>query len=192
MKRYAPEIEAEMQAFYLSLSEKDRRRYAAIEAHRLGHGGQSYIAGLLGCHRNTIAAGLTELNDLERMAQIRVRQVGAGRKSSLDQLQELETAFLRVLEDYTAGSPSREAIKWTNLTQQQIANRLEEGGIKVSTTVVKQLLAKHHYVRRKAQKRNSVAIGAHRDEQFAKIARLKAEYAPTPNPMLSMDTKKKK
>ena len=36
MLHYSPAIEAQMCAFYVSLSEKDRRRYAAIEARKLG------------------------------------------------------------------------------------------------------------------------------------------------------------
>ncbi|AKH36907.1 MULTISPECIES: hypothetical protein [Nitrosomonas] len=39
---YAPEVEAQMRNFYHSLSEKDRRRYAAVEAAKLGHGGITY------------------------------------------------------------------------------------------------------------------------------------------------------
>ena len=39
MDAYFPEIEHAMQRYYHSLSEKDRRRYAAIEAIKLGHGG---------------------------------------------------------------------------------------------------------------------------------------------------------
>ena len=45
---YSPEIEHSMRMFYDSLSEKDRRRYAAIEARKLGHGGTEYVAALLG------------------------------------------------------------------------------------------------------------------------------------------------
>jgi hypothetical protein len=41
---YSSEIEAAMRGFYQSLSEKDRRRYAAIEAKKLGYGGISYMA----------------------------------------------------------------------------------------------------------------------------------------------------
>ena len=41
MDAYSPEIEYTMQIYYHSLSEKDRRRYAAIEAIKLGHGGLS-------------------------------------------------------------------------------------------------------------------------------------------------------
>jgi len=36
---YAPEIEQPMNTVYESLSEKDRRIYAAIEAHKLPRGG---------------------------------------------------------------------------------------------------------------------------------------------------------
>ncbi|MCA1837503.1 MAG: hypothetical protein LC674_01595, partial [Actinobacteria bacterium] len=39
--------------YYQSLSEKDRRRFAAIEAIKLGHGGIRYIANVLGCDPHT-------------------------------------------------------------------------------------------------------------------------------------------
>ena len=38
---YSSEIEQRMQQLYQSLSEKDRRRYAAVEALKLGWGGKS-------------------------------------------------------------------------------------------------------------------------------------------------------
>ena len=43
MKPYPVEIEQVMQQFYTTLFEKDRRRYAAVEASKLGHGGVTYI-----------------------------------------------------------------------------------------------------------------------------------------------------
>jgi len=49
MRRYPGRVERHMQALYRSLSEKDRRRYAAVEAEKLGHGGVQYVADLLGC-----------------------------------------------------------------------------------------------------------------------------------------------
>ena len=57
LSRYSPVIEAQMRAFYQSLSEKDRRRYAAVEVCKLDRGGLSYIANVLGCDRHTIAQG---------------------------------------------------------------------------------------------------------------------------------------
>ncbi len=37
--RYSAELETNVQSLYDSFSEKDKRRYAAIEAKKLGHGG---------------------------------------------------------------------------------------------------------------------------------------------------------
>ncbi len=44
MNPYPSKVEQQMQQFDRSLSEKDRRRYAAIEAVKLGWGGITYIA----------------------------------------------------------------------------------------------------------------------------------------------------
>ena len=44
MDAYAPEIERRMKRLFDSLSEDDRRRYAAVETTKLGHGGIEYIA----------------------------------------------------------------------------------------------------------------------------------------------------
>lgn len=72
---------ARMQSFFRTLSEKDRRRYAALEAQRLGHGGISYIADLLGCSTKTISRGIDELDELDDdPAAGRVRRPGGGRK----------------------------------------------------------------------------------------------------------------
>ena len=85
----------------------------------------------------------------------------------------------------------RQEVRWTDLTCEQIADHLAEAGTPVSVPVVKQLLRKHGYVKRKAQK--SKAMGSHpdRNRQFENIARLKREYLGSDNPIVSMDTKKK-
>ena len=61
MEKYDLKIESLMYTYYLSLSEKDQRHYAAVEAAKLGHGGVRYIADLFGCCRQTVASGLDEL-----------------------------------------------------------------------------------------------------------------------------------
>ena len=76
---YNAEIEHSMRMFYDSLSEKDRRRYAAIEAAKLGHGGIEYIATLLGCDPKTIRQGQHDLDQLPDGLGDRVRKKGAGR-----------------------------------------------------------------------------------------------------------------
>ena len=44
-----PAIEERLRGFAQTLSEKDQRRFAAVEALQRGFGGAVYIAGVLGC-----------------------------------------------------------------------------------------------------------------------------------------------
>ena len=190
MQSYPTEIEVQMQRYYQSLSEKDRRRYAAIEAVKLGYGGQAYIRRLFGCHHETLALGMAELEDETALEQERIRQVGGGRKSAFETIAGLDAAFLRVLEQYTAGSPMDETIKWTNLKRHEIAALLQEEGIEVSVTVVDQLLEKHNFRKRKAVKVLATGKSEHRNEQFERIEQWKQTYQAAGNPIISMDTKK--
>ena len=73
---YSPEIEHSMRMFHDSLSEKDRRRYAAIEAAKLGHGGIEYVATLLDCDPKTILQGQHDLDQLPDELGKRVRKKG--------------------------------------------------------------------------------------------------------------------
>jgi hypothetical protein len=74
--RYSPDVERQMKELYQSLNEKDRRRYAAVEASKLGYGGRVYIAGLLGCDEKTIRRGWRELDDPSTLPAGRVRKKG--------------------------------------------------------------------------------------------------------------------
>ena len=61
IRMYGSEVEEQMRSLYGSLSERDRRRYAGVEASKLGHGGIEYIAGVLGCDPKTVRRGQAEL-----------------------------------------------------------------------------------------------------------------------------------
>ena len=71
MEGYSADVERKMQRFFGWLSEKDRRRYAAVEAAKLGHGGIEYIARVLACDPQTIRQGLRDLEDEEDAAAVR-------------------------------------------------------------------------------------------------------------------------
>ena len=77
MEVYTAEVEQKMQRFFGWLSEKDRRRYATVEAAKLGHGGVEYIARVLVCDPKTIRQGLRELEEAEDAARGRIRKKGA-------------------------------------------------------------------------------------------------------------------
>jgi len=82
MAEYSAAVERHMVRLYGSLSEKDRRRYAAVEAEKLGHGGILYIADLFDCDPATIRHGA---EDIERLpmdeAKSRVRKKGGPEES---------------------------------------------------------------------------------------------------------------
>jgi hypothetical protein len=82
VSRYPLAVEGHMKRFYESLSEKDRRRYAAVEAEKLGHGGGEYIACLFGCDPKTIDQGHHDVAELPAdEAQGRVRKKGRPQES---------------------------------------------------------------------------------------------------------------
>lgn len=192
MKKYPKEIEEQIEAFYKSLSEKERRRYAGIEAIKLGYGGVSYISKILKCDYGTVLKGQKELKSGLENNKSRQRKEGGGRKSILLTREGIDEAFLEVVLNSTAGSPMDENIKWTNLSQEEIAKRLGDKGFEVSFPIAKQLLDKHNFRRRKAFKTLSGQENIeNRDEQFKNIERLKETYQAEGNPVVSMDVKKR-
>jgi hypothetical protein len=78
MDGYSAEVERMMRRLFGSLREGDRRRYAAIEAAKLGHGGVEYISGVLGCDPKTVRLGLAELEGGDDPDPGRSRKKGAG------------------------------------------------------------------------------------------------------------------
>ena len=71
---YRQDIEVQMKRLFATLSEKDRRRYAAVEAAKLGASGISAISSLFGLDAKTVRRGLTELALPVDPAQERVRK----------------------------------------------------------------------------------------------------------------------
>jgi hypothetical protein len=82
VEHYDPEVEQAMKTFFDSLSEKDRRRYAAVEVKKLGYGGAAYICRVLNIDDKTITRGHVDLEDAQAMDSKRIRKKGAGRKAS--------------------------------------------------------------------------------------------------------------
>lgn len=76
MDGYSVEIERQMRRFFDSLSEAARRRYAGIEAVKLGHGGIKYLSDLFGCDPKTIELGISELESDETLQSDRQRKKG--------------------------------------------------------------------------------------------------------------------
>jgi len=68
--------------FFITLTERQRRHFAAIEAKQLGHGGIKEVSEQLGISVVTIRQGILELEAQEVLPDGRVRKEGGGRKKN--------------------------------------------------------------------------------------------------------------
>ena len=174
-RAYDEVTERQMRGFYETLSEKDRRRYAAVEAARLGHGGIEYVADVVGCSRRTIERAKEELERLpEDEAQDRIRRKGAGRKKATEAEPEVERHLCAILQHRTAGDPLRADVRWTDLSLGQMSDALARLGTPLSPPVIKQWLRDHAIGKRKISK---VLAGGQSPVQY----RLQEEGAPGPS-----------
>jgi len=189
MSPYPRDLERTMRAFYRSLRENDRRRYAAVEAAKLGHGGTDYISRVLGVDPKTIRQGQRDLEDLPEGPAPRVRDLGGGRKRKIDDDPKIDEDFRKVLVERTAGSPTEESLIWTDLTRTEIVDLMQGCGSHVSVHIVDQLLDRHDYHERKALRMEPPGRHPDRDAQFEAIARLRREYLDSADPILSIDLK---
>lgn len=148
-----------------------------------------YVSNLLSISENTIRKGYGELL-VEDKNNNRVRRKGAGRKSKFGD-SDLMHAFDEIMEDFTAGDPCNEHIKYTNLSKGEIAEILRGMGFEVASNTVAKILKKRGFKKRKIQKRKSLKSVAGRDAQFKKIKAAKDDFATRGQPVISVDTKKK-
>src|SRR4030095_2008150 len=101
MDVYAAEVEQKMKRFCGWLSEKDRRRYAAVEAAKLGPGGVEYIAQVLACDPKTIRQGLRGLEEGEEWAGAPPQKGGGPPQLAVAQ-PALEANLRDLLQEFTA------------------------------------------------------------------------------------------
>ena len=79
MVGYERVIELKMQRLFATLPEKDRRRYAGIEAAKPGHGGIEYISGWFERDPETARRGMAELEQTDDSVRNRVRKKAGDR-----------------------------------------------------------------------------------------------------------------
>jgi len=191
-KPSSPDIEQQLRQYYQSLSEKDRRRFAAIEALTLGHGGMRYIAQVLGCDPQTVREGMRELPHLPHdPAGKRVRKPGGGRKKTEVKQPALIQHVQDTIKDRTAGDPMRTDVVWTDMTPQGITDSLHAQAVSVGPRIVRRILETLGFARRQMAKVLPGGASPHRDAQCHHVSHLIQEFLEAGNPVLSIDTKKK-
>src|ERR1700722_17657603 len=120
-----------------------------------------------------------------------IRREGGGRNSIIQAKENIEAVFLQAIEGYIAGDPMNEKIRWLKLTRAEISEKMKSLGINISRNIVRKLMKKHNFVKRKMQRKRSTGKSANREEQFNNIAREKEKFMSSNQPVISIDTKKK-
>src|SRR4051794_40219484 len=110
------ETTAVIRAKYLELlddlDERGRRRWAAVEARALGHGGIAAVASATGLSDRTIRTGLREVDDPAPLPGDRQRATGGGRKPHATTQPGLPAALDRLIDPTARGSPTN-PLRWT-------------------------------------------------------------------------------
>ena len=183
-------IESKYEALSLELSERSRRRWAAVEAVSLGRGGISVVSAATGLAHTTIRRGIRELDSGQRLAAGRQRRVGAGRKRAEVLDPGIPAALERLVEPESRGDP-QSPLRWTCKSTRRLAQALTAQGHPVGPTTVRQLLKKAGYSLQANRKTREGESHPDRDAQFHHInGRVKGQQRRG-QPAISVDTKKK-
>ena len=195
-------IESKYRALAGRLDEATLRLWAAVEADALGRGGVSTVAKAIGISRTTIYAGLAELASARsasgppaspamEVAGKRVRAKGGGRKRLTDKDATLLRDLDALVEPTARGDPMS-PLRWTCKSTPRLARELTERGHAVSQRSVCDLLAQLDYSLQSTRKTREGSQHPDRDAQFQHIATMAAQYQAAGDPVISVDTKKKK
>jgi Rhodopirellula transposase DDE domain len=172
------------------LDERGRRRWAAVEARALGHGGITTVALATGLSDRTIRTGLKELDDPDALVGHRQRRSGGGRKPYATVQPGLQDALDRLIEPTARGSPTN-PLRWTIKSTRRLAEALRKQGYEVSATSVRRMLTTMHYSLQANRKTREGRQHPDRDGQFRHISARVTARQRRGEPAISVDTKKK-
>ena len=172
------------------LNEQSRRRFLALEAQSLGHGGVSLMARISGLARSTIYHGRSDILNKVSAPPGRLRKPGAGRKTKASQEPGLMSELARLVAPATRGDPTR-SLLWTSRSLRNLVKALALQGYRVSPTVVAALLRELGFSLQANSKVKEGRQHIDRDAQFEYINTKAAAFLTAGEPVISVDTKKK-
>jgi hypothetical protein len=172
------------------LDERSRRRWAASEAHMIGHGGVSAAAAATGLARRTIYRGLADLKDRASAKDDRIRRRGGGRKSRIAEDPTLLADLKLLVEPVTRGDPMRRQL-WTSLSLRKLSKDLKGKGHEISYPVVGDCLRQLGYSLQANRKSHEGSGHMDRNAQFEYISKKAGSFLTNHQPVISVDTKKK-
>jgi hypothetical protein len=180
------------------LDERQRRTFAAAEARVLGRGGVAQVVAATGMSRNTIVAGMEELDGTdnpfiapEPLAAARAtRRSGGGRKSATHKDPTLVPDLLALVDPSTRGDPES-PLRWTCKSLRVLTDELKAQGHAISHVVVGQLLKLEGYSLQANAKVVEGNQSPDRNAQFEHINASVTAALAAGQPVISVDTKKK-
>lgn len=178
-----------------ALDERQRRLLVAAEAKVMGRGGVSAVAKATGVSRETIRAGVAELESagsgesVPAMRQ-RVRRPGGGRKRAIDKDATLLADLEDLVDPATRGDPES-PLRWTCKSLRTLAAELKARGHTVSHVVVGELLKGRGYSLQGNAKTLEGGDHPDRNAQFEHINACVTTALAAGEPVISVDTKKK-
>ena len=185
------DISEEWLTLFKTLSESQKRWYAAVKSFELGYGGVSKVSRATGLSRTTVTQGVKDVKSKKlEIVSDRIRAKGAGRKTSVDSEKTLKRRIEDILSETTAGDPMS-TIKWTCKSVRNIAEQLCLENHEVSHSTVHRLLVDMGYSLQSNRKSLSRENNPDRDRQFRIINRKVLKFLREGFPVISVDTKKK-
>ena len=173
-----------------SLDERGRRLFAAAEARTAGHGGIVASARATGVARSTIGRGLKDLDAPDSLSGS-IRRVGGGRHALTRSDPTLLEDLRRLLEPATMGDPMRPLL-WVSKSHAKLAAALCAAGHKISKSSISALLGMLKYCRQVNRKTLEGSRNPDRDAQFEHINAAVVAAQAAGQPVISIDTRKKK
>ena len=184
-------IRSRYEAVAAHLDERGLRLFAAGEARAAGRGGISAVADVIGMSRNTIDAGLKELERQKEAAPSgRARRTGGGRKKATEKHPGLLETLQEIIESAIRGDPETDLL-WVSMSQRHLVKALQARGFNVAQRTVGPLLKDLGYSLQANAKTKEGANHPDRNAQFEHINALVKTFRAEGQPAISVDTKKK-
>ena len=187
-------IRQKFRALLPMMDERMRRQWAAAEAVAVGWGGVTLVSGATGLARNTIAAGIEELEHRQAHPQeavdVRIRRPGGGRKPLTQTDPGLQQALEALVDPVTRGHP-QSPLRWTCKSTSKLAEELSRQRHPVTDRTVAALLKQSGYSLQANRKTKEGSSHPDRNAQFEYINQQVIACQKQRQPVVSVDAKKK-
>ncbi|MDQ1266765.1 MAG: hypothetical protein QG635_1917 [Bacteroidota bacterium] len=174
------------------LNEKQQRIFLFLEAEALGFGGITAVSKASGVSRPTIILGGKNLQEQTvELPKERIRKEGGGRKREDEKQPAIIIELEKLLDPVTRGDPMS-PLRWTCKSTRQLSDALKKKNIHISHVSIANLLKQMGYSLQSNSKVNEGGNHSDRNKQFEYINMQSKEYLSIQDPVISVDTKKKK